>query len=95
MISFQRILSFALGSLGLALLVCSLVAVPNGSLWADGGGGDAGQGPGCTNSGACNVSCTNFPPPCIGNCNPLAPPNGNTCGKCVCTDEHGSRFCEL
>jgi len=50
---FYSIVAWLLSSLGLALIACSLVLVPTGSLWADGGGGAAPLGgPNCTNSGA-------------------------------------------
>src|SRR5262245_46641528 len=103
MIRFHSILAWLLSSLGLALIACSLVLVPTGSLWADGGGGTAGPPPNnCTNNGACDVNCNNQSTSngCkdamgnLGKCNNPNPPNGNRCTSCTCTPVFSSCQCQ-
>jgi hypothetical protein len=81
-----------LTSLGIALLVCSLVLVPGNRVWGDGGGD--GDPPTCPDqgTGACSVTCVGTGGSCftIWHCNSLANCNCHNsspmldCSLCNC-----------
>jgi hypothetical protein len=93
MAAFQRILGSLLISLGLALLVCSLVLVPTGTLLAD-GGGPGGGAAGCSQD-QCEVNCKGQnPATCsVGDCDKIPPPAGGDCSGCACQLNPGTGKC--
>jgi len=76
-----------LNSLGIALLVCSLILVPSGMIFADTGGTDIPLDGGCSGS-----ICNNTQKPCLGQSSPYTGGNttcdnstpGHDCSACVC-----------
>jgi hypothetical protein len=98
MIRFHSLLAWLLSSLGIALLMLSLVLVPTNLVLADGGGGSplAGNG-GCSGTARCNNPAN----PCVGramcgglnvNCNNSTP--GFDCSGCKCvTDPNDATKC--
>lgn len=95
MARLQRIAGWLLSSLGVVLLVCSLLLVPQNSLMANTGGGGS-----CPNAGLCDkgcqtaacgiAGCTNV----IG-CNCNATPPGLDCSPCNCLKIMSNpKYCE-
>lgn len=95
MTPFRTFLSWLFTSLGLALLICSLVLVPSGTLRADGGGGGVGNSTGCVNSQMCDPSnnCNNQPQPCPGNGN-CRPVGNMNCQNCECLPATPNGTCQ-
>ena len=90
MARFQEIAGWLLSSLGVALLVCSLVLVPTSAVMGQGHGGGGGHGSGANCPGnVCDVTCVagntcwnqNCPTSC--SCAALSPP-GDCPGTCEC-----------
>ncbi len=76
-----------LNSLGVALLVCSLLLVPSQMALADDGGGGPDIPGGCSGTAICDTGCKAgavcpLVPPT--GCAPAAPPPGFDCSGCGC-----------
>lgn len=100
MVRFEKIACWLLTSLGLALLVCSVVVVPSGSLWADGDGARplGGAPPPCANATNCDPTglCNNKPQPCPGpsTCMPVPLPPSVQCDQCKCDHPTPNSNCQ-